>query len=524
MKRLIVILLLFVGFQSLAQRRMVIGYSESSVGYHRLSHPTKDGLPIFNKFVKENIYDSGIETHSTQSKLAAINRSTKPGDQILSEFSGYIEENNILTPVLAQTIIGLDGLSYTLYINSNGESIHHILHNTYANDTIVGNVFMPDPITSSGADYGGFYNDSDDITNSALDAELKEVFIKATYSDGTYKLANEHLIILNHSAPNIAPTEQSDSIFKFNRGDYGFEEVNALYHITNFAEYIKDTLRFGSLMNYQIHVDVYALNNADNSEFVGSTTVPRLNFGEGGVDDAEDADILIHEYAHAVSHSAAPGSLIGFDRLAMDEGFGDYWAAVYSKRINPNDYKKIFNWDGHNEFWEGRTIDHDRKYSDGLTGNKYVDGELFAATLMDLRNEINDTIVDRLILQSAYGWYPEMTMDNAMHQILKADTLLNENSNSPLLIWIMCQRGFLGRHCVNSTEEFSFVPKVDYTLLNEGILKFKNLYQLETVKIFSYNGQLILEEKILDNSINLNKLAKGVYIVQIGSTSLKVKL
>ena len=127
-------------------------------------------------------------------------------------------------------------------------------------------------------------------------------------------------------------------------------------------------------LNYQIAVDVYALNGNDNSEFISSTNPPRLNFGQGGVDDAEDADVLIHEYAHAVSHSAAPGSLIGYERLAIDEGFGDYWAAVYSKMLNEYNYKELYNWDGHNEFWEGRSIDHERKYNDGLNGNKYIDG------------------------------------------------------------------------------------------------------------------------------------------------------
>ena len=38
--------------------------------------------------------------------------------------------------------------------------------------------------------------------------------------------------------------------------------------------------------------------------------------------------------------------------------------------LNDNNYKELFNWNGHNMFWEGRSIDHQRKYNDGLNGNK----------------------------------------------------------------------------------------------------------------------------------------------------------
>ncbi|MEZ4916786.1 MAG: hypothetical protein R2836_07345 [Chitinophagales bacterium] len=64
-------------------------------------------------------------------------------------------------------------------------------------------------------------------------------------------------------------------------------------------------VRFYRFRCLQISVDTHGNNGADNSFFSPATPL-RLIFGEGGVDDAEDADVIIHEYGHAISHFAAP--------------------------------------------------------------------------------------------------------------------------------------------------------------------------------------------------------------------------
>src|SRR5581483_11353785 len=54
--------------------------------------------------------------------------------------------------------------------------------------------------------------------------------------------------------------------------------------------------------------------------------------GDGGVDDAEDADIVVHEYGHAVQNDQVPGWGPGADteQGAMGEGFGDFLAGMYN--------------------------------------------------------------------------------------------------------------------------------------------------------------------------------------------------
>ena len=72
----------------------------------------------------------------------------------------------------------------------------------------------------------------------------------------------------------------------------------------------------------------------DQSVFIGNSGNSYLLFGEGGVDDAEDADVIIHEYAHAISYAASPETNSGTERRGLDEGLGDYFAAIYSYQYN----------------------------------------------------------------------------------------------------------------------------------------------------------------------------------------------
>ena len=88
------------------------------------------------------------------------------------------------------------------------------------------------------------------------------------------------------------------------------------------------SLGFTTIQNGSIRVDPHGLSGADNSHYIGSLA-NYIAFGEGGVDDAEDADVIWHEYGHAIIHSQVT-NWNGGETGAMGEGFGDYFAASYS--------------------------------------------------------------------------------------------------------------------------------------------------------------------------------------------------
>ena len=72
-----------------------------------------------------------------------------------------------------------------------------------------------------------------------------------------------------------------------------------------------------------------------------------LRFGKGGVDDAEDAEVILHEYGHAIQDSQR---LRGFgtsvEAGSIGEGFGDYWAVTVRNVIAPTpDAPCVADWD-----------------------------------------------------------------------------------------------------------------------------------------------------------------------------------
>ena len=112
-----------------------------------------------------------------------------------------------------------------------------------------------------------------------------------------------------------------------------------------------------------MQVDPSGFNGADNSHYLSGSG--RLAFGEGGVDDAEDADVIIHELGHGLHDWVTDGGLSQVNGLS--EGTGDYAAGSYSRAIgfwSPSDaaYSWTFNWDGHNPFWDGRILNYSASY------------------------------------------------------------------------------------------------------------------------------------------------------------------
>ena len=264
-----------------------------------------------------------------------------------------------------------------------------------------GNVFKPDPLTTATAVYGGSYVDGSDANASVLTAQLMNVsLLDITLSAGVYSLVGPYAEIRDFEAPNKGLFTQASSAFNFDRNADGFEAVNTYYHIDAAMRYLNTTAGV-AVMPYQyvggVRFDPSGLSGADNSHYLSGSG--SLAFGEGGVDDAEDADVIIHELGHGIHDWITSGGLSQVNGLS--EGTGDYFAGSYSRNIGiwpPANaaYNWTFNWDGHNPFWAGRVLNYAAVYPGGLVSQIHTDGQIWATANMKIWDDIGRLKADKV--------------------------------------------------------------------------------------------------------------------------------
>ncbi len=265
-------------------------------------------------------------------------------------------------------------------------------------------VFNPDPLSQAGAIYGttGFSDGNDAATTQMNNARVSVTLPEIDLTGGVYTLKSRYAEIRELGSPAKGLFTQNTSNFSFTRAQDGFEAVNAFYHLDNSLRYINETLQIPCIP-YQaanagaVLFDPHGANSADNSFYSNG----QLQFGEGGVDDAEDADVVLHELGHGLHDWITGGGLSQVNGLS--EGCGDYWAVSHSRSLNQwdssaSEYNWVFSWDGHNPFWDGRTTDYAASYSGGLINQIHTDGQIWATALMKIWDGIGKVKTDKAFL------------------------------------------------------------------------------------------------------------------------------
>ena len=248
--------------------------------------------------------------------------------------------------------------------------------------------------------------------------------MKLTNLDGTGYLCGDWACVYSETGnPAYSPT----NTFSYNRHDDEFEQTMAYYWITEAQKYIQ-SLGFGSVLRpVNMQSQKVRLNQLgyDNS-FATTTPITELRFGKGGVDDAEDAEVILHEYGHAIHFSQ--NFDFGGEGGAISEGFGDYWAVTVSDHISPTpDEPCVADWDSVS-YTAGvthclRRVDTNLHYPEDLNGEVHHDGQIWSRALWDIRNALGPTRADTIILQGSFD-FPGTTMtDLANRTVLAAQGL-----------------------------------------------------------------------------------------------------
>ena len=289
-----------------------------------------------------------------------------------------------------------------------------------------GNVFDPDPLSTALATYGDSgYVDGGDADTPELNAELINMVLRdIDLTGGIHSLVGPWAEVQDFDGPFKGLFSQPGSAFDYNRFDDAFEAANTYYQLDNYMRYMNNTLGI-EVRPYQyptgVRFDPHGHNGADNSSY--STGTGRLRFGEGGVDDAEDADVIIHELGHGIHDWVTSGGLSQVNGLS--EGVGDYFAQSYSRGLNlwdPSDpqYQWVFVWDGHNPFWPGRRTNYEGVYPDDLTGQIHTDGQIWATCNMRIWDEIGQQQADKAMLEGLAMTTFNTNQEDAAEAVLQA--------------------------------------------------------------------------------------------------------
>lgn len=182
------------------------------------------------------------------------------------------------------------------------------------------------------------------------------------------------------------------------RSDPRFEGAMAYAHLDRFQRYLQALgFRGRAAVNAEpqevVALPVYGF---DNSFYQPGNDLMLL--GNGGVDDGEDADVIVHEYGHAMQDAQVPGYGETADGGAMGEGFGDFAAAAYFARSGKGFHDVcVADWDA-TSYSDAtmpclRRVDSTKRYPKDLDPEREVhaDGELWSAFLWRLRASLGRT-------------------------------------------------------------------------------------------------------------------------------------
>ncbi len=391
--------------------------------------------------------------------------------------------------------------------------------------TIEAYVFNPDPLTSAFTSYAAPYIDGNDGMVPAIEAERVLKNVTVTKDNAGSLLFENDACVLQDFAPPFSGVTQAgqQQNYLFSRSEGGFEDMNVLYHLHQQFLHLQ-ALGFTNYPGYRVPIDPHGASGADNSFFSFISTPPTIEFGEGGVDDAEDADVIVHEYNHALQFSFTGTSPVGNERKTIEEGLADYFTVSYSKSINPFNADKVFSWDGHNEFWPGREGSSTKNYKDlNFTPAFYQHTDFVAAVMGEIMDSLDRNTADQLIWEAMFGLGANTNMPQFAAMVLQADVDLNAGVHFQLIKRIFVRRGILSdtfdlkevrdplRARVYAMEAFSKGGKARFTMPEAGTVE---LYDLSGKRLQSWKYTLAHEVMEIDGA----QLKPGVYILKASNS------
>jgi Zn-dependent metalloprotease len=332
-------------------------------------------------------------------------------------------------------VISTDGPTWEIFVDAqNGQFLSDLRDiNRYANG--FGQVFIVNAVVAT----------RDNTLRDNLDAASAVPFSAYTTVILERLLGNGFLdgMFASSSATKKRASNAANN-FIFDRSQDGFSETMGYYYI-DFAERYIQSLGFTNVNNRQ---QVFAVNRLkiDNSFY--SPNSKEISLGLGGVDDAEDAEVILHEYGHSIQDNQVPGFGTTLEAGAMGEGFGDYWAASVGAQFSGGFQDLcLADWDATSYSSSNppclRRLDGTKHYPEDVDGEVHDDGEIWSAALWEIRGSLGATDSDRVIIAAHFLLAPSASFNQGANALVTAALSLGfKNHQVNVIRNILRNRGF----------------------------------------------------------------------------------
>jgi hypothetical protein len=283
-----------------------------------------------------------------------------------------------------------------------------------ATPPVTATVFFPNPVTQTGNEA---LTDQKDTDYAALQPAYHQVSLSAL--DGSGYLRGRYVTVKSgtgkaaHTVNGVFPAYHRDSD--------QFEQVMGYYWVTTAQQYLQH-LGFGSTLppvnqrQIQLRIDQYG---GDNSFFRDDKA--NITLGKGGVDDAEDAEVIVHEYGHSVQDGQKPGFGTNLESGSIGEAFGDYLAVVVTSwaagvpTLTPE--ACVADWDSTSYTRSVphclRRVDGTKHYPEDVVGEVHADGEIWSSALWAIRQALGDVQASTLIVDAQFDFATDTSFHDA---------------------------------------------------------------------------------------------------------------
>ncbi|MEV0788441.1 M4 family metallopeptidase [Kribbella sp. NPDC050459] len=307
-------------------------------------------------------------------------------------------------------------------------------------------VFIPNPVQSSGDES---LTDQKDSATAVPRGAYYEVTL--TDLDGSGYLSGAWA---NVRSTTGTPAYTTNGTYFYDRHDDQFEQVMSYFWGTEAQKYLQ-SLGFGSTLpavnaeSQDYKVDQYGVDNSFSWDKHDTITL-----GKGGVDDAEDGEVIVHETGHAVHDAQVPGFGTSLEAGSIGEAFGDYFAVSVGYWVAKKygvpiqaDLACVMDWDSTSYTSTVphclRRLDAGKHYPENVVGEVHADGEIWSQALYDIRLALGPTVADRIIIDAQFGFDPDTSFAAAAAKTVATARSLYGPSQASAVQKAFAARGIL---------------------------------------------------------------------------------